>query len=917
MKNIIKLGVIGLLGLGAVAGTFISTEKPVVEQANAAAVTSPDVYYASANTSSRSNLLSSLRTIISANNTSHSYDTLWDWYGTTDRKANGKIQDYYSCISNFTWKDDQCGNYSGEGDKYNREHSIPKSWWGGSKSDQGCDVIIVVPTDGWVNSMRSNWPFGIVDTSKSYKQSSGGYSKLGTSVSGYGSGTVFECADEWKGDFARVYFYAITRWDTTRFRSAEGAGVFDSSVSSPNYGLTDAAKRLFLKWHTEDPVSSWETTRNDNVQSCQGNRNPYIDHPEWVDYIWGGEELNSKTLTSITKSGSPTKTSYTEGETFNASGLTVTAHFDDSSTENVTSSVVWTPSPLTPGTTSVTGTYTYKGVSKTVTVTGITVTAKTLSYISVSGQKTNYVVGDTFVKPTVTAHYTDSTEAIVTNSATFSGFNSSTEGTKTITVSYGGKSTTYTITVSSGSGNYTLLSTLSDLNDNDTIVFASNTKGVTAGALTSNYLAKVETVFNSDKSEITTLGDGTLEFTAHQATGGWTFETNGQYLSSGAAKSVSLSNSQCIWELSISSGNVSMNVVNHDDYGDFQYNSGSPRFTTYTSNQTAIQIYHLSGGSGDDVTLDHIEVVSPVTTYQVGDTFDEPDVIAYYSDDTYQYIVDDVTFTGYSMDVAGNYIVTVSYGGKTTTYSISVTGGGSSTHGLSIDDPLTVTEAIQVINDSDTTIYYVKGLITQVIESYTTQYNNASVWISDDENNPQKYQLHRFHLSNDPGIAVGNTIIVHGKGVKYNNTTYEMAKTDCEFDTIITIEEKANEYATAFNNAHVCGTNNTTSAIASVWASMKTAFNALDSYTKNYLKNAVIADLQNDVIKECLTRYERVLELHGSDTVNYSNFMNRSAVNNSNAVTMSENNIPVIIIVITLISFSACVGYFTLRKKHN
>jgi endonuclease I len=79
----------------------------------------------------------------------------------------------------------------------------------------------------------------------------------------------------------------------------------------------------------------------------------------------------SKTLTSLAVTGTPTTISYTAGQSFNSSGLTVTATYDDGTTANVVSSVTWTPSPLTQGTTSVTGTY----GGKTVIVSGLTVSA--------------------------------------------------------------------------------------------------------------------------------------------------------------------------------------------------------------------------------------------------------------------------------------------------------------------------------------------------------------------------------------------------------------------------------------------------------------------------------------------------------------------------------------------------------------
>ena len=165
----------------------------------------PQGYYDEAIGKSGKTLQATLSTIIK--HSDPGYDSLWDIYETTDRRPDGKVWDMYSNTSNFTFGSDQCGNYGGEGDCYNREHSIPKSWRGGTKYS---DAHIVVPTDGYVNNRRSNYPFGEVGSSSYVSDNS--FSKLGTSkTSGY-SGPVFEPNDEYKGDFARIYFYAATRY---------------------------------------------------------------------------------------------------------------------------------------------------------------------------------------------------------------------------------------------------------------------------------------------------------------------------------------------------------------------------------------------------------------------------------------------------------------------------------------------------------------------------------------------------------------------------------------------------------------------------------------------------------------------------------------------------------------------------------
>ena len=243
-----------------------------------------DGYYKSA-TGTKDTLLQNLRKITASGYKSLGYDGLYSAYTKTDLNEKGNINDYYSNVT--TWSASSmktCGNYKAEGDCFNREHSIPKSWWGGTTSNQGCDVYIVVPTDGYVNNRRSAYPFGEVKTVE--YASKNNYCLLGeSSISSY-SGTVFEPNDEWKGDFARIYFYALARWNNSEnWTSGDGSVIFSGSLSK-NCGLTDYALNLFLKWHDQDPVSEYERVKNAEAFKLQKNRNPFVDFPQFVDSIW-------------------------------------------------------------------------------------------------------------------------------------------------------------------------------------------------------------------------------------------------------------------------------------------------------------------------------------------------------------------------------------------------------------------------------------------------------------------------------------------------------------------------------------------------------------------------------------------------------------------------------------------------------
>ncbi len=236
----------------------------------------PAGYYDAAIGKSGEALQKSLSAIIS-NATDVGYDGLWEVYKTTDRRPDGKVWDMYSDVTDFTFGTDKCGNYKNEGDCYNREHSVPKSWFS-KASPMYSDAWHVYPTDGKINSYRSNNPFGEVGSGAS--SSKNGFSKWGDCVTPGYTGTVFEPNDEYKGDFARTYFYFATRYQD---RINNWGGIFISTYPHIVQWQLD----MLLRWHQQDPVSQKEIDRNDAVQKEQGNRNPFIDYPQLVDLIFG------------------------------------------------------------------------------------------------------------------------------------------------------------------------------------------------------------------------------------------------------------------------------------------------------------------------------------------------------------------------------------------------------------------------------------------------------------------------------------------------------------------------------------------------------------------------------------------------------------------------------------------------------
>lgn len=249
----------------------------------------PAGYYNSASGLTAAPLKMALHNIIKGH-TSVTYAGLWTAFDSTDVKPNGQVWDIYSDVPGgtppytYTYQTDQCGNYNGEGDCYNREHSWPESWFNGVAGPY-TDLFHIYPTDGWVNNKRGDYPYGEV-SNPTYTSLNGG--KLGPNTSTGYNLTVFEPVNEYKGDLARGYFYM-----STRYMNEDSA--WGSSDAVAKSILKPWAVCLLLKWHKQDPVSAKEINRNNAVYKIQHNRNPFIDHPEWADSVF------NCTLTSINR----------------------------------------------------------------------------------------------------------------------------------------------------------------------------------------------------------------------------------------------------------------------------------------------------------------------------------------------------------------------------------------------------------------------------------------------------------------------------------------------------------------------------------------------------------------------------------------------------------------------------------------
>lgn len=350
------------------------------------------------------------------------YKNLETVYYDSDARPDGTVWDVYGDID-YDFSD--TGQYSKVGDSWNKEHGIPQSWFG-EASPMKSDAYHVYPTDGYINNWRGNMPLGEVNTvSKSYTFKGTyveGVSKLGTSKTSGISGTVFEPADCYKGDFARSYFYFVTRYASQCSSGACNKSSEANKVLTRDdtyFHLTKAAADLFYKWHKQDPVSQKEVNRCNGIQQHQKNRNPYIDHPEYVDAIWGDTPVQKVDPTAF--DFEKDEVTLIKDETFKLDVIPTPSNANtsanwaslDTNIARVNDGLV---TAVGIGTTYITAT------SKVVPTVSASckITVKELSSISLSGTatQTDYFEGDIFNPDgiTVTAKYTDDSTSIIDNS---------------------------------------------------------------------------------------------------------------------------------------------------------------------------------------------------------------------------------------------------------------------------------------------------------------------------------------------------------------------------------------------------------------------------------------------------------------------------------------------------------------------
>lgn len=251
--------------------------------------TDPLTYYEDITAASGVELLGELHDLLAT--THRTYTTYADcknpvYVANTDSDYNGEVTEFYSQTSiDASWGGGKQGTW-------NREHvwckSLSNDVW--NESYGGSDMHHIRPVESGLNSARNNSPYGEVSSSAKalyYEDANNNPVALG----GHKENDVFEPLDNVKGDVARIIFYLYTHYNdysnvggTT---NGSGRKFGDLDFSFIVDGSEEQAIETLLAWNELDPVSQQEEDRNEAVASYQGNRNPFIDHPEYADYIWG------------------------------------------------------------------------------------------------------------------------------------------------------------------------------------------------------------------------------------------------------------------------------------------------------------------------------------------------------------------------------------------------------------------------------------------------------------------------------------------------------------------------------------------------------------------------------------------------------------------------------------------------------
>ena len=236
----------------------------------------PEGYYSSLKGKKGAELKTAIHDIIKKANVlsyGSKYGHTWWGFWTTDRDESGRFIDRYSSESEWEMSTSQ----GAVGADMNIEHSFPKSWWGGATVQAYKDLYNLMPCKSKINSTKSNYPMGKVVSG----DKGNGWTKVGEGTDGK---LYWEPADPWKGDFARGYMYMATAYQDYNWVGKQALQILQQGAYPT---LQKWAYKLYIQWAKADKPNAIEIKRNNEVAKIQGNRNPYVDFPNLMEYVWG------------------------------------------------------------------------------------------------------------------------------------------------------------------------------------------------------------------------------------------------------------------------------------------------------------------------------------------------------------------------------------------------------------------------------------------------------------------------------------------------------------------------------------------------------------------------------------------------------------------------------------------------------
>ena len=911
------------------------------------------------------NLLKNLKTILKKDQKYYSYDsgdTIWRMYEITDRDWDkspaSDISGYNSktnTITGYTYKntsvldpyirayyvnrdvENQTRAWADHGqDEWgiNREHMWAKaegfetSGAGGARGDP----MHLVAANGYANNIHSNYFFGYVKTSsedcgEKYANLSGNL--RGTSLTLNTSQNVFEPQDCDKGDIARMIFYMVARYNylsgsdsdginsnnpnltlVQNTSSWEGTGYTSTTTNPGKMGILSD----LLAWHKADPVDGYEIHRNNLLyKNFTNNRNPFIDFPEWADYIWGTVEYNGKNYQSFstTPTGYAVPSSdivngYKTGETVSVTGVSLSKSSLDLKVDD-TETLVATISPSNATNKSVTWTSSNTDVA-TVSNNGL-VTA-----ISNGNATITVTTSDGSFTDTCLVSVTKNLEiAASITIGDYASDNSWSNNTKHTSLTMDDK-ISISVSDSTYTGKYYTA-------DNTWRLYQSENGTLTINLGDSGYHLINATI------TFTTTSNGTLIDSSEEA------------ISSGST--IKLSGTSAIFT---ASGTSTGGVVRI-----------SSITVVYAPNLTSI-------------TLDTSNVQ---TSFTVGDTFTYSGLVvtAHYTGNVSQ-TVNPTSVSSPDMSTSGNKTITVIYETVSATYSITVD-EGSAPDPIEVD--ATYYKFVEVTNVSDLKdgdIIVIANSEKSHIISTTQNDNNRSAFSVSNFTNITSSSAERIELVKSgnywnfkvangflyaPGDGSKKNLLRTEEGIDNNNYAKWSISISNNVTSIIAQGTNSNKYmrynpnngnpifscyasgssisstpviyksyeseadrlwADPFLNQNTSGCKSSGIGSTIDWSTSKTNYNSLTREAKTVLLDGTASQLSTAYLyQQALARYEFIVLKYGSNT--YENYISRNIASSGriNLPLLSENNSNFVIIGVAVISILSVAAFFLISKR--